>query len=140
MLPEIDGTASGEKHVAATSLRKSTLLFVEDEDVTRQALATMLRNAGFDVLEAADGSSAIAALRNANQKIDAMLLDMSIPGPSSKEVLAEAAQSQPTARVLLTSAYNEEMVRSTLSGPLVRGFIRKPFAFANLVRSLRSIL
>ena len=87
----------------------------------------MLRKNGFKVLEAANGSSAINLLRENRDNIDVILLDMTIPGASSCDVVAEAAQSIPDAKVVLTSAYGEEMLTPLMTAPQIRGFIRKPF-------------
>ena len=54
----------------------------------------MLRQRGFEVLEAAYGSVAINLLRANRGKIDVILLDMTIPGASSREFVAEAANSR----------------------------------------------
>jgi PleD family two-component response regulator len=83
---------------------QAAVLIVEDENVLRQAVAKILRKNNFQVLEAADGSSAINLLRGAADKIDLLLLDVTIPGASSTEVVAEAARSRPDIRVILTSA------------------------------------
>ena len=97
----------------------------------------MLRNAGFQVLEAADGSSAIDLLRTAVDKIDLILLDLTIPGASSAEVITEAARTRPDIRVILTSAYSHEMLPALPRASQVRAFIRKPFQFGELVSTLR---
>ncbi len=120
--------------------RNAVVLIVEDEDALRAAVAKMLRKTGFDVIEAADGSSAIALLRANRGKIDAILLDMTIPGASSQDVVAEAAISAPDTRVILTSAYSKEMFAGIATAPQIRGFIRKPFQFADLVKTLRHSL
>jgi len=130
---------SGIKELAPPS-REATVLVVEDEYPLRQAVTKMLRKAGFEVFEAADGSSAIDLLRANGSRIDAILLDMTIPGASSPEVVGEAAKVQPDMRVILTSAYSEEMITGALSAPLVRGFIRKPFQFEDLVKTLKNSL
>jgi signal transduction histidine kinase/CheY-like chemotaxis protein len=117
--------------------KQGTVLIVEDEDALRQAVAKMLRNTGFEVLEAADGSSAIDLLRSKNGKVDVILLDVTIPGASSREVLEEAAQAHPNTRVVLTSAYSQEMVTAPLIASQVRDFIRKPFQLGDLVKTLR---
>ena len=119
-------------------LQEATVLVVEDEDVLRQAVAKMLRKKGFEVLEAADGSAAIDLLCANSDRIDAILLDMTLPGHSSKEVLGEASRLRPDLKVILTSAYSEEVVRATLSAPQVCGFVRKPFQLSDLVQSLRN--
>jgi len=116
---------------------QAAVLVVEDENVLRQAVAKILRKNNFQVLEAADGSSAINLLRAAADRIDLLLLDVTIPGASSAEVVAEAARSRPDIRVILTSAYSQEMLAESMTASQVRGFIRKPFQVADLVQKLR---
>jgi DNA-binding NarL/FixJ family response regulator len=72
--------------------------------------------------------------------IDLVLLDLTIPGASSGEVVAEAARVRPDIRVILTSAYSQEMTKGTVSAPQVRSFIRKPFRLGDLVKALENAL
>jgi PAS domain S-box-containing protein len=118
----------------------ATILVVEDEDVLRQAAAKVLRRSGFEVLEAANGSAAIDVLRTSGDKIDVILLDMTIPGASSQEVLIEAINVQPAVRIVLTSAYSQEVFSDVTSLPQIRSFIRKPFQLGDLLKTLRSSL
>ena len=90
---------------------------------------------GLEVFEAASGSAAIDLLRAKGGEIDLILLDLTIPGASSQEVLAEAALAQPNVKVILTSAYGEEVAKPMMNQPLVCGFIRKPFKLADLVQT-----
>jgi len=116
----------------------STLLLVEDEDVLREGTARMLRKTGFTVMEAADGSAAINLLREFGSQIDVILLDATIPGASSHEVVAEAGHARSQIKVILTSAYGQEMLIHLMATPQIFGFIRKPFQFCNLVETIRS--
>jgi len=125
---------------AACSSQAATVLVVEDEHPLRQAVAMMLRKKGFEVLEAANGSTAIDLLHANSDKIDAILLDMTLPGRSSREVVAEAAKVRRDAKVVLTSAYSEEMVMAAMSSPLIRGFIRKPFRLGDLLQTFQNVL
>jgi CheY-like chemotaxis protein len=137
------GEATGSAGSAAKTARASlpvTILIVEDEEALRLAVAKALRKMGARVLEAANGSAAIDLLRDAGSRIDVLLLDLTIPGPSSQEVLAEAVRFQPDSRVLLTSAYSEEMAAASMKSPIVRGFVRKPFPLADLVQTFRTVL
>jgi CheY-like chemotaxis protein len=118
----------------------ATVLVVEDEEILRQAAAKGLRKRGFEVLEAANGSAAIEVLRARGSRIDVILLDMTFPGNSIHEVVGEYAKARPDSRVVLTSAYSEEMARATMSAPQIRAFIRKPFRLADLVKTLRDSL
>jgi signal transduction histidine kinase/CheY-like chemotaxis protein len=118
----------------------AAILVVEDEDLLRQAVAKTLRMNGFEVFEAGDGSFAIDLLRANGSKIDVILLDMTIPGASSREVLAEADHVRPDIRVVLTSAYAQEMFSGATYGPQISGFIRKPFQLADVLKTLRRSL
>ena len=60
---------------------------VEDDEALRIALAQILPRRGFETLDAANGADAINLLRANSIKIDMMLLDMTIPGPSSRGLL-----------------------------------------------------
>ena len=146
LLPGAEATAgssgpatSGVRELATPS-QYGTVLVVDDEHQLRQAVVKMLRKTGFEVFEAADGSSAIDLLRANGGKIDVMLLDMTIPGASSHEVVAEAANAKPDIRVILTSAYSHETMVEAMSPPQIRSFIRKPFQFGDLLNTLWSSL
>jgi DNA-binding NtrC family response regulator len=116
----------------------ATVLVVEDEDILRKTTVAFLRRSGFEVLEACNGSAAIDALCVSGSKIDVILLDLTVPGPSSRDVAAEYAKVRPDAKVILTSAYGEDLARATV--PQLHGFIRKPFHLTDLVKILRSTL
>ena len=118
----------------------ATILVVEDDDALRVALAQILRRRGFETLDAANGVDAINLLRANSIRIDMMLLDMTIPGPSSREVAALAAEVRPGLKVVLTSAYDEKLVRTTVGAAQACGFVRKPFQVDELVHTLRSAL
>jgi len=133
-----DPLTRGEEQVRQSL--EGTVLFVEDESLLRQAVAKLLRKRGFEVLEVGDGSSAIEVLRTSGDRIDVILLDMTIPGLGSHAVIAEAARARLGLKVILTSAYSEEMVTAATSTPLIGGFIRKPFALGDLVQMLQKCL
>src|SRR6516165_11196055 len=109
-------TVHGMDEMAGTS-QKATVLIVEDEHLLRLAVAKMLGKAGFGVLEANNGSDAIELLRAKGRAIDVLLLDLTLPGAPSHEVLAQAVQAGPNMKVILTSAYNEDLAHAVLNVP-----------------------
>jgi two-component system cell cycle sensor histidine kinase/response regulator CckA len=131
-----DTTGGKELHGSSDA----TVLVVEDEAPLRVAVKKILGKAGFTVLEAADGSEAVKLLHSTASRIDILLLDVTIPGCSSHEVLRAAVEGWPHVKVILTSAYSEEMVKGSLSAPQVCGFVRKPFQFGTLLSTLRNAL
>jgi DNA-binding response OmpR family regulator len=117
----------------------ANLLIVEDEESLRLPISKLLRRKGFRVIEAADGPTAIELLRNNDTWIDAMLLDLTLPGMSGDGVLAEAVRIRPDIKVILTSAYSSQAA-GVITARQVKGFIRKPYEFRELTRVLREVL
>jgi CheY-like chemotaxis protein len=113
-----------------------SILVVEDEDTLRRAIAKMLQNHGFSVVEAGDGAAALDVIRAPGRHVDLILLDVTLPGVSSRAVFEEARQLRPDLRVIVTSAYSEEMATSSLGGRF-DSFIRKPYRLSGLVHLIR---
>ena len=112
---------------------------MEDEEPLRLAVSKMLRRQGLSVFEARDGTAAIDVFRRLQDQIDVILLDMTIPGRSSRDVVDEARRIRPDVKVILTTAYSREATAS-FEAFGVRGFIRKPYQVSDLVRLLRDTL
>ena len=66
-----------------------------------------------------------------------ILLDMTIPGASSPEVFTEAQRIRPEIKIILTTAYGREAAAPSFDAPQLKGFIRKPYQFADLMQLLR---
>lgn len=111
---------------------------VEDEEVLRVPVATMLRRQGFAVVETADGSAAVELFRERSGEIDVVFLDMTLPGISGAEVMALMSLIRPNIKVILTSAYCCEAVTEALRGQSPAAFIRKPYTSAQLAELLRA--
>jgi DNA-binding NtrC family response regulator len=109
---------------------------VEDEHLLRVAISKSLRKVGFLVMEASDGSTARDLIRAHKDDLDAVLLDVTLPGTSSWEVLQEARSVRPDLKVVVTSAYSKETVDASFSGLRVHHFIRKPFHLDDMARLL----
>ncbi len=145
-LPCVDGTATSV-HPNSTAVsvkgrrsRVGTVLVVEDEAQLRLAVSKMLRKKGFAVIEASDGSSALERVRAHTDEIDIILLDITLPGISSREVFDEARRLRPGLKIILTSAYSRETVDASFAGLQFESFVRKPFQLAELIRLLQGAL
>ena len=76
---------------------------VDDDDQQRQLLRHALEEAGYGVVEAGDGCGAIELTRA--QPLDAMLLDVRMPGLSGLEALSTIKQEHPQLVVILLTAF-----------------------------------
>ena len=99
----------------------------------------MLRKRGFSVIEASDGFAASDLIRAQNDHIDLLLLDITLPGASSREVYEEAKRLRSGMPVIMTSAKSEETAAASL-GWRVERFLRKPFRLDDLVHMIRTTL
>jgi CheY-like chemotaxis protein len=66
------------------------VLVVDDDEDIRETLRVLLEDAGYEVLEAEDGKSALSALRKGNEGM-VVLLDLQMPKVTGIEVIQEVA-------------------------------------------------
>jgi CheY-like chemotaxis protein len=111
-----------------------TILVVDDEPEVRDSTVLLLEALDYQVLQAADASSAIAVLEHGGT-VDLLFSDVFLPGGMSGADLArEALSRHPALKVLLTSGRPE-----TVQGD---GFpvIGKPFRMNDLGEKLQAVL
>jgi PAS domain S-box-containing protein len=140
LLPGVESAPDGRTCRGATGEKRAlaggTILFVEDEETLRLAISKMLRKEGFTVLEAAEGSEALSMLRAHAAKLTMMLLDVTLPGIASPEILREAMRLRPELRVIIASAYGEQTVAAMFSSFDRHFFLRKPYRLADILKLL----
>jgi CheY-like chemotaxis protein len=115
-----------------------TVLLVEDEDALRMPVAKLLRKQGFFVIEAGDGVEGVQLFQSNHDRIDVVLLDMTLPGMSGREVFHELRKLRPDVRIVLTTAYSRETVTSNVGPEQDWVFIRKPYELQDLITVLRA--
>jgi DNA-binding NtrC family response regulator len=80
-----------------------TVLIAEDEANMRRVLSALLERDGFRVLEAPDGTAALALL--AKEPIDAVLTDLRMPKMNGLELLQAVRRGQPDVPVVMLTAH-----------------------------------
>jgi len=120
--------------------RGETILAVEDDDMVRAHVENELKELGYRVLTARDGTAALAILRG-TAEIDLLFSDVVMPGGlSGPQLAAEARQLRPGLKVLYTSGYTENTVIH--HGRLDPGIqlLNKPYRRQDLAAKLRAVL
>jgi len=134
--------AVGETTALAAPLNEGeTILLVEDESMVRHFSISVLEEAGYRVLAAEDGPSALALLRAHRDEIDLLFTDVMLGGPmNGRHVADEALKLRPDLKVLFTTGYTRNAIIH--HGRLDEGvqLITKPFAAASLVERIRRML
>ena len=118
-----------------------TVLIVDDDPTQRRLLQAVVERAGFSVLQAGDGDTALRMVTGAGASpVDVMLLDLIMPGRDGMEVLAELQKAKPELPVIvLTGKGSIEAVVAAMKGG-ARDFVVKPAAPERIVVSIRNAL
>ncbi len=114
------------------------LIIIEDDEKTAQALQSGLEKEGFSVTAAGSGEAGFARLNGAN--FDLLVLDWMLPGRSGIEILKLLRGRGSKMPVLLLTARDavDDRVHGLESG--ADDYLVKPFAFAELVARIRTLL
>jgi CheY-like chemotaxis protein len=120
--------------------RGGTVLLVEDSDVVRNLVATMLKGGGLTVLQASGGEEALALARRGDAPIDILLTDIVMPGMTGVELADRLERERPDVRILFMTGYAEEIVVNEGILGKDRECIGKPFTQDQITKRVRKIL
>lgn len=115
---------------------RPTLLLVDDDSSVRRVLRDMLRQIGYAVREAVDGSQALDAL--AATLPDAIVLDVVLPGISGLDVLDRLHASGVVARVPVIAITGGPVPDEVIKKKGARSVLRKPFSLRELRQTIEA--
>jgi DNA-binding response OmpR family regulator len=115
----------------------ATVLLVEDDPTLRSTLAFNLTREGYDVLTAADGTSAIDIIAERGKDLDLVILDVMLPGANGFQVL-RAIRRDHAFPVLMLSARGEEQDRVDGLELGADDYVVKPFGLRELLARVRA--
>ena len=117
-----------------------TILVAEDDVSVREVVETVLKEFGYEIISAADGQEAVETFTVNRAKIKLILMDLIMPHKSGMAACKEIRLLQPDVRVLFTSGYTADFIRSR--GELDTGvdLIMKPVKPLELLRKVREML
>jgi two-component system OmpR family response regulator len=113
------------------------LVVVDDEDSARRAVAHGLRAAGYEVLEAADGTTGLAIILEGG--IDLVVLDLRLPGIDGETVLATLRRSSDVPVIVISSKRHEDD-RVAVLDLGADDYLVKPFTVRELAARIRAVL
>src|SRR5690348_3006117 len=114
------------------------ILVADDEPGVRESLAEILRDAGYEVQAAADGTAAFAALET--RDFGLVITDIRMPGADGIAVLKRAREISPQTLVLVMTAHGsvETAVEALRAG--ATDYILKPVVFDDLLAKVERLL
>ena len=119
---------------------RETVLLVDDEPMIIDVGSAMLKNLGYFVYTAGNGSEAIDLYSTHGAEIDLIILDMIMPELSGEETFNRLKTIDPAVRVLLSSGYSLDGQAEKILAAGCCGFIQKPFNMSHFSQKIRAIL
>ncbi len=129
--PESIGDASGGAE---------TILLVEDDEAIRALLARVLRQKGYQVLEAANAGEAVLVNEQHGDTVQLLITDVVMPHLSGRELADRLTGEHPRLKCLFISGYPEAYLGDDERKRLGTRFMQKPIDPARLVARVRLIL
>jgi two-component system phosphate regulon response regulator PhoB len=125
---------------AASTKMRERILLVDDEAEIVELLEYNLRQAGYTVVTARDGASALAEIRR--QRPDIILLDLMLPDVAGTEICRRLRRdaSTQTIPVIMITARGEEIDRVVGFEIGADDYIVKPFSPRELVLRIGAVL
>jgi CheY-like chemotaxis protein len=124
-------------------LRKPRILIVDDEADFLFSASVALRQAGYEVVEAADGGEALARTReflHAGKRFDLLLTDLRMPSLCGLELLEGMEKLGVEIPVIAMTGYCEDALRADLKRKGCVEFLEKPFEPHDLVARVEKVL
>ena len=105
---------------------KYTILVVDDEELIRNFVVTLLSRVGHSCVTAKDGVDALDKMKGT--KFDAVITDIKMPEMDGIILIREISKQNPQLPVMVMTAFDEEYSAGTAISCGAREFIVKPFS------------
>lgn len=142
-LPQVSGIAAAiTPRVEDDSIPRGTetVLLAEDNEAVRDLTVRVLRNQGYTVLEAANGTEALQLACAAKEAIHLLLSDVVMPSMGGEQLAEQIVQHHPQIKVLFMSGYTDNAIFYRNEPDSQVALLQKPFTPATLIRRVREVL
>jgi PAS domain S-box-containing protein len=119
---------------------EGTILMVDDEAGILDSMVSMLSMYGFNMLTAGTGEEGLEEFLKRREEIDAVVLDLGMPGIGGHQTMLKMLEIDPEVKVLITSGYSGSSSVDSLIRDGAAGFVRKPYSFNELIDGLNDIM
>jgi CheY-like chemotaxis protein len=128
----------------AVSARKPRVLVAEDDEDMRRLVTGVLRQDGYDVIQAADGIGLLrcidAATEQGRPPFDAIVSDIQMPDLTALDILGSLTCRDMVTPVIFITAYNDDETRAEARALGALAVIDKPIHWAELRRAIHKAI
>ena len=115
-----------------------TILVVDDEELIRKMVVTILSKLGHSCLTAVDGVDALEKMKG--NKIDAVVTDVKMPNMDGITLIGELMKEYPEVPIMVMTAFEEEYSAGIAISVGAREFIKKPFSLDEFAIRLHKMI
>ena len=138
---EHQGALSMREPLLEPSARgEGTILLAEDDDAVRAIARTTLVRAGYHVLSANNGASALVLADGHVGPINLLVTDVIMPGMNGRELAEAMATRRPGLPVLFVSGYTDNVLADYGLTAVDHALLDKPFTPATLTAAVAALL
>ena len=113
------------------------ILIIDDDELSRDVLKSMLEHDGHEVVEASDGEEGITVY--SQHPIDLVVTDIRMPGMSGKAVVSELRRRDPNAKIIVVAGGDEEVLAEARQWDTGVA-LPKPYHMEDLLAAMRRVL
>ena len=124
----------------STAPLQAFVLVIDDETMVREAVADILGLRNIQVIQAGDGQAGLQAFQANQDKIQLVLLDLSMPGLSGEETCSALRQISPRVKIILSSGYSQSEISERHADLDVTAFLQKPYSAEDLLEITETYL
>jgi DNA-binding response OmpR family regulator len=133
---------SGNKFSAMAEIaaREITILIADDSPLVRQALAKLLQAAGFGVITASNGETAVSLYQKLGKAINLVLLDLEMPLMDGGEAYRRLRAINPQVKAIIVSGCTPNEAQRYLGDEKGVPYLQKPVIVSTLLAQIEAML
>ncbi len=129
-----------EQESEVSDRKAQSILIVEDEEIIRELLCSVLEQNNFKSLPAEDGSQARRVLEENGSDLLAALIDITLPDMNGAELYQEIKQINENIPIVFTSGYSWNELSEDVRALDAAGYLEKPFRPEDLINFMNGLL
>ena len=116
-----------------------TILIAEDDAGVRNYIKELLKDFGYEIIEAVDGDEAVNKFMENKNRIQLLLFDVIMPRKNGKDAYDDIKTIRNDIKTIFMSGYSADFIKDRVSFKDIE-YIQKPIKPSVLLRKIREVL
>ena len=137
--PESVAEVTAEENISGPGTA-TTVLVIDDEADIASTAEEMLQSGNYKTVVRLNPVEGIETYKHEGSEIGLVLLDLTMPEMSGKEVVEALQAIEPAVKIIISSGYTEDEVAKRIGSLKVSAFIQKPYHLNALLSLVDNVL